>query len=94
LPLSVWLCSDTTPAGADVTDRPRAAEAVCGRHREAMGRELARHLIGVCTRSGGVVADVFTTSGAALVAAAEMGRMGIGCVPRFVHVQGAGVRVI
>nr|WP_185844757.1 hypothetical protein [Nonomuraea sp. WAC 01424] len=47
-----------------------------------MGRELARHLIGVCTHPGGVVAEVFTASETVLVAAAEMGRMGIGCVPR------------
>ncbi|GAA3714432.1 hypothetical protein GCM10022224_095130 [Nonomuraea antimicrobica] len=47
-----------------------------------MGRELARHLIGACTRPGGIVADVFTTSETVLVTAAEMGRLGIGCVPR------------
>ncbi|MCG5220582.1 DNA methyltransferase [Streptosporangium soli] len=82
MPLSVWLCSDITPVGANVKDRP-AAEVVCGRHRQAVGRELARHLIGACTRSGGIVADVFTTSEVVLVAAAEMGRMGIGCVTRF-----------
>ncbi|MGN9785421.1 DNA methyltransferase [Nonomuraea sp. ZG12] len=82
VPLSVWLCSDTAPAGASVKDRPPATDAVCGRHRQAVGRELARHLIGTCTRSGGIVADVFTTSETVLVAAAEMGRLGIGCVPR------------
>jgi hypothetical protein len=47
-----------------------------------VGRELARHLIGACTRPGGIVADAFTTSETVLVAAAEMGRLGIGCVPR------------
>lgn len=82
VPLSVWLCSDTAPEGSDVKNRPRATEAVCERHRQAVGQELARHLIGACTRPGGVVADVFTTSETVLLAAAEMGRLGIGCVPR------------
>ncbi len=82
MPLSVWLCSDTASGGSDVKDRPRATEAVCERHRQAVGRELARHLIGACTRPGGVVVDVFTTSETVLVAAAEMGRLGVACVPR------------
>ncbi|MGN9789139.1 DNA methyltransferase [Nonomuraea sp. ZG12] len=82
VPLSVWLCSDTMPGRSNAKDNPRAIDAVCGRHRQAVGRELARHLIGACTRPGGVVADVFTTSETVLVAAAEMGRLGIGCVPR------------
>ncbi|MGW4799978.1 DNA methyltransferase [Nonomuraea sp. NPDC004297] len=82
VPLSVWLCSDTTPATSKAKHSPRADEEVCGRHRQAVGRELARHLIGACTRPGGVVTDVFTTSETVLVAAAEMGRLGIGCVPR------------
>ncbi|WP_147267880.1 DNA methyltransferase [Spongiactinospora rosea] len=84
LPLSVWLCSETTPVGA-AKDRPHAGEAagaVCGRHRQAVGRELARHLIGACSRPGGVVVDVFATSETVLVAAAEAGRLGVGCVPR------------
>lgn len=82
MPLSVWLCSDTTPATSTAKDSPRADEEVCGRHRQAVGRELARHLIGACTGPGGIVTDVFTTSETVLVAAAEMGRLGIGCVPR------------
>jgi DNA modification methylase len=82
VPLSVWLCSDTAPGGADAKDHPRTADAVCGRHRQAVGRELARHLIGACTRSSGIIADVFTTSETVLGAAAEMGRLGIGCVSR------------
>lgn len=81
MPLSVWLCSDTTSESCKVKDSPRATEAVCGRHHRAVGRELARHLIDTCTRPGGVVADVFTMSETVLVAAAEMGRLGVGCVP-------------
>ncbi|MFE0147750.1 DNA methyltransferase [Nonomuraea sp. NPDC059007] len=64
-------------------DSPRTTEAVCGRHHQAVGRELARHLIDACSRPGGVVTDVFTMSETVLVAAAEMGRLGVGCVPRF-----------
>ncbi|RSN03109.1 hypothetical protein DMB42_35355 [Nonomuraea sp. WAC 01424] len=82
VPLSVWLCSDTTTETARAKDGPCAGEAICGRHRQAVGRELARHLIDACTRPGGVVADIFTTSETVLVAAAEMGRLGIGFVPR------------
>ncbi|MFF0771875.1 DNA methyltransferase [Nonomuraea wenchangensis] len=82
VPLSVWLCSDTASREPKAKDRLRDAEQVCERHRQAVGRELARHLIGACTRPGGVVADVFTTSETVLVAAAEMGRLGVGCVPR------------
>lgn len=82
VPLSVWLCSDNAPGEPQIKGRPRVAESVCERHRQAVGRELARHLIGACTRPGGVVADVFTTSETVLVAAAEMERLGIACVPR------------
>lgn len=85
MPLSVWLCSDTTSDTAKASRR--ATEAVCVRHHRAVGQELARHLIGACTRPGGVVADVFTTSETVLVAAAEMGRLGIGCVPRLAVAQ-------
>lgn len=82
VPLSVWLCSDTTPETVEAEDSSRAAEKVCGRHRQEVGRELARHLIGACTRPGGVVTDLFTTSETVLVAAAQMGRLGVGCVPQ------------
>jgi DNA-binding transcriptional LysR family regulator len=83
VPLSVWLCSDTTVGMSKADHSSRTAEVVCGRHHQAVGRELARHLIDACTRPGGVVTDVFTMSETVLVAAAEMGRLGVGCVPRF-----------
>ncbi|MFI6298344.1 DNA methyltransferase [Nonomuraea sp. NPDC050790] len=83
VPLSVWLCSDATSGMSKAKDGPRITEAVCGRHHQAVGRELARHLIEACTRPGGIVTDVFTMSETVLVAAAEMGRLGVGCVPRF-----------
>jgi len=82
VPLSVWLCSDAGYGAPKAKDQPPVAEAVCERHRQAVGRELARHLIGACTRPGSVVADVFTTSETVLVAAAEMGRLGIGLARR------------
>ncbi|GGT43894.1 hypothetical protein GCM10010176_104190 [Nonomuraea spiralis] len=82
MPLSVWLCSDTAPRTSKAKESPCATDAVCGWHHRAVGLELARHLIDACTRPGGVVTDVFTISETVLVAAAEMGRLGIGCVPR------------
>ncbi|MEO3807190.1 DNA methyltransferase [Nonomuraea sp. B1E8] len=87
VPLSVWLCSDTTPRSSEAGESPRVTEVVCGRHRQAVGRELARHLIGACSRPGGVVADVFPTSETVLVTAAGMERLGVGCVPRLPVVQ-------
>ncbi|MET8986952.1 DNA methyltransferase [Nonomuraea wenchangensis] len=82
VPLSVWLCSDTMSGTVKAHDASCSPATVCGRHRQAVGRELTRHLIGACTSPGGAVVDLFTTSETVLVAAAEMGRLGIGCVPR------------
>ncbi|WP_354532620.1 MULTISPECIES: DNA methyltransferase [unclassified Nonomuraea] len=87
VPLSVWLCPDATPGESGIKEHPRVTETVCGRHRQAVGRELSRHLIGACSRPGGVVADVFPTSETVLVTAAGMERLGVGCVPRLPDAQ-------
>ncbi|MEO3807246.1 hypothetical protein [Nonomuraea sp. B1E8] len=81
VPLSVWLCSDITP-GSNTRNSPAAADVVCARHRQAVGRELARHLIEACSRPGGVVTDALPTSETVLLTAASMERLGVGCVPR------------
>ena len=105
VPLTVWLCSDTTDlarsdtgdqisAGAGRGREQAAAVArICLPHRQAVGRELARHLIGTCTREGDVVAEGFTTSEATLVAAADLDRRGIALVPHFPLAQHIGARL-
>jgi hypothetical protein len=102
VPLTVWLCSDT----ADTTIATRrdtnpgvraqvadVAMRICLRHRQSVGRELARHLIGNCSDEGDVVAEGFTTSEATLVAAAGLGRRGIALVPHFPLAQHIGARL-
>ncbi len=56
-------------------------------------RELARHLIGTCTSEGDLVAEGFTSSEAALVGAADLGRRGIALVPHFPLAQHIGARL-
>ncbi len=110
VPLTVWLCSDTATADtintastadtAGAVSRARGRTRVhdtkdsCLRHRQPTGRELARHLIGTCTREGDLVVEGFTTSEATLVAAARLDRRGIALVPHFPLAQhiGAGLR--
>ncbi|WP_169806858.1 hypothetical protein [Actinomadura macra] len=55
--------------------------------------ELARHLIGTCSREGDIVAEGFTTSEAALVAAADLDRRAIALVPHFPLAQHIGTRL-
>ncbi|MFG2084636.1 hypothetical protein [Spirillospora sp. NPDC048824] len=106
VPLTVWLCSDTSTdtdsavsasgTGAGARDRFQAAapaRQVCLRHRQPIGRELARHLIDTCTREGDIVAEGFTTSEATLVAAADLDRRGIALVPHFPLAQHIGARL-
>ena len=106
VPLTVWLCSDTTdsaPSNAGSRADPGAEHArahatrsttqICLPHRQAVGRELARHLIGTCTHEGDLVAEGFTTSEATLVAAAGLGRRGIALVPHFPLAQHIGTRL-
>jgi hypothetical protein len=97
LPLTVWLCPDAlaqsdVPVGTNRKGKKKTE--VCLRHRRAVGRELARHLITTCTREGELVAEAYTTSDATLWAAAELGRRAIACVPHFPLAQhiGGGLR--
>ena len=107
VPLTVWLCSDTTAADTGEAEgifrshaagsgRPQAADAaarICPQHRQSVGRELARHLIGTCTREGDIVAEGFTASEATLAAAAELDRRAIALVPHFPLAQHIGARL-
>lgn len=102
VPLTVWLCSDTTNPvtvntaavnGRDVrTQHTASVSRICLRHRQSVGRQLARHLIGTCTGEGDLVAEVFTTSQNTL-AAADLGRGGIALVPHFPLAQHIGTRL-
>ncbi|MFV2217047.1 hypothetical protein ACFHW2_43350 [Actinomadura sp. LOL_016] len=96
LPLTVWLCSDTTNNrghehghgqghgyGARPSHRDGTHPAFCTQHRPGVGRELARHLISTCTREGDLVAEAFTTGEATLASAAQLGRWGVALVPHF-----------
>jgi hypothetical protein len=71
LPLTVWLCSDSTGTNTrkenDSENQRAKHNAVCARHRQMVGYELARHLITSCTREGDLVADAYTTSEATLL---------------------------
>lgn len=100
VPLTVWLCSDT--ATADTADavnrtrgriRPNDTTDSCPRHQQPTGRELARHLIGTCTREGDLIVEGFTTGQATLVAAAGLDRRGIALVPHFPLAQHIGSRL-
>ncbi|GAA2456219.1 hypothetical protein GCM10010191_89460 [Actinomadura vinacea] len=98
LPLTVWLCSDNSTRPDHDTrpsDTPAAARTaeLCARHRQAVGHQLARHLIALGTREGDTVAEAFTTSEATLVAAAELNRRGLAAVPHFPLAQHIGSRL-
>ncbi|MEU9018669.1 hypothetical protein [Actinomadura sp. NPDC048394] len=97
VPLTVWLCSDTTAAKPATPakkrdNRPESA-GICVQHRQAVGRQLAQHLISTCTREGDLVAEGFTTSDAVLVAAAQLDRRAIALVPHFPLAQHIGTRL-
>ncbi|GGV45166.1 hypothetical protein GCM10010182_81980 [Actinomadura cremea] len=94
LPLTVWLCSDTTTDhgndhdhdyghGSEPADRNGTRPAFCPQHRPGVGQQLARHLITTCTREGDLVAEAFTTGEATLASAAQLGRWGVALVPHF-----------
>jgi DNA modification methylase len=55
----------------DGTNENKKTVAVCERHPTAPGRELARHLIGECTKPGDIVAEVYPSSDTVLVSAWE-----------------------
>jgi len=90
LPLTVWLCSDTS-ATAETANNPNhggggadtTEDEYCPLHRRTVGHQLARHLITACTREGDLVAEAYTTSEATLAAAAGLGRRAVACVPDF-----------
>jgi hypothetical protein len=97
VPLTVWLCSDTTAAQPTTPahkhdNRPEPA-GICAQHRQAVGRQLARHLISTCTLEGDLVAEGFTTSEATLVAAAQLDRRAIALAPHFPLAQHIGTRL-
>ncbi|MBE1533259.1 class I SAM-dependent methyltransferase [Actinomadura algeriensis] len=87
LPLTVWLCSDTTTEenrnATREAHRSGLLSGLCPRHRPGVGSELARHLITTCTREGDLVAEAFTTGEATLATAARLGRWGVALVPHF-----------
>ncbi|WP_344838678.1 hypothetical protein [Actinocorallia longicatena] len=93
VPLTVWLCSDTTTKeiGNDTTSKK--APLTCVRHRTAPGWELARHLIAYCTRPGDVVVEAYPSSEAVLVSAWEADRRAVGCLPHFPLAQHIGKRI-
>ncbi|TMQ85700.1 hypothetical protein ETD83_40555 [Actinomadura soli] len=98
VPLTVWLCSDPhndepTPQPASQPRRPGSGSTICLQHRQSIGRELARHLISTCTGEGGLVVEGFTTSEAALVAAAELDRRAVALVPHFPLARHIGTRL-
>jgi hypothetical protein len=97
LPLTVWLCSDTTGTntrkGNDGENQRAKHSAVSARHRQMVGCELARHLIGACTREGDLVADAYTTSEATLLVAAQLGRRAVACVSHLPLAQHIGNRL-
>jgi hypothetical protein len=98
VPLTVWLCSDTSEITTDTATSKGSqatgpAAGLCLRHRQAVGRELARHLIGTCTSEGDLVAEGFTSSEATLVGAADLDRHGIALVPHFPLAQHIGARL-
>ncbi|SEG26942.1 hypothetical protein SAMN04489712_104156 [Thermomonospora echinospora] len=86
LPLTVWLCSDTS-ATAKTSGQSHGGGSAegeyCPLHRRTVGHQLARHLITACTREGDLVAEAYTTSEATLAAAAGLGRRAVACVPDF-----------
>ncbi|MFI0411206.1 hypothetical protein [Actinomadura sp. 3N508] len=105
VPLTVWLCSDTTnpvppstrkhgASGAHDPDQAAVTpKRICLAHRQSVGQELARHLVGTCTREGDLVAEGFTTSEATLTAAADLDRRGVALVPHFPLAQHIGSRL-
>ncbi|WP_433476533.1 hypothetical protein ACQPZP_05460 [Spirillospora sp. CA-142024] len=98
VPLTVWLCSDARieePAARIEarTNRSMPGDGICVHHRQAVGRQLARHLISNCTSEGDLIIEGFTTSEATLVAAAELDRRAIALVPHFPLAQHIGTRL-
>jgi hypothetical protein len=88
--LTVWLCSDTTDRHKHV---PPSEDLSCAKHRSTVGRELARHLVSTCTGEGELVVEAFTTTAATLIAAAELDRHALACVPHLPLAQHVGARL-
>ncbi|GLZ16274.1 hypothetical protein Acsp04_65090 [Actinomadura sp. NBRC 104425] len=93
VPLTVWLCSDAVTSAPSHSKKRTTAADLCPHHRGAVGRELARHLIGSCTSEGDVVAEAFAVNEATLVTAARMGRRGVALVPHFPLAKHIGTRL-
>lgn len=97
VPMTVWLCSDSDPDaehGATATGTsaghhreskapPTATNRICLRHRQTVGRELARHLIASCTAEEDLVVDAFATGETTVATAADLGRRAVALVPHF-----------
>ncbi|MFC9973845.1 hypothetical protein ACFVH6_23400 [Spirillospora sp. NPDC127200] len=99
LPLTVWLCSDdtgpitrkaTTSGTAPSSSGRRPQDQVCAQHRQAVGAQLARHLVETCTRPGDLVVEAFASSATTIITAVQSGRDGAALVPHFPLAQHIG----
>ncbi|MCP2342935.1 hypothetical protein [Actinomadura rupiterrae] len=95
--MTVWLCSDTddpadTARGKTNETRPANSE-LCIAHQQAVGHQLARHLITNCTEPNDLVVEAFTSSDAVLSAAVDERRWGVALVPHFPLAQHIGTRL-
>jgi hypothetical protein len=93
VPLTVWLCSDAATDAPSHSKKRTTGADLCPHHRGAVGRELARHLIGSCTTEGDVVAEAFAANDATLVTAAQTGRRAVALVPHFPLAKHIGARL-
>ncbi|MFC4912256.1 hypothetical protein [Actinomadura gamaensis] len=104
--MTVWLCSDPdhprTTSASPATDgetggaagsAPSEITELCAEHRQAVGHQLARHLISTCTTPGERVVEAFTASDAVLRAAVELDRNAVALVPHFPLAQHLGARL-
>ncbi|WP_395107479.1 hypothetical protein [Actinomadura sp. SCN-SB] len=78
------MCSDAGPrTKRDELHGEAVSAGTCREHLNAIGRELARHLISNCTNEGALVVEAFTSSDHTLAMAAGAGRRALACVPYY-----------